>query len=71
MSFQHSKNRDIYLIGSTSETLTGSELPSYRLSRLLQLHLRESVPIQNGARVTANELWDFWYKARIPTKQKF
>jgi hypothetical protein len=73
MSSKHSKNRGIYLIATTSETLTGSKLPSNRqiLSRFLQLHLKENLSIQKSAYVTTNELLDFWNKARIPTKQHY
>jgi len=73
MSYTNSKNRGIYLIGTTSETLTGSKLPSNRqiLGRFLHLHLKDNFSIQKSAHITTNELLDFWNKARIPTKQNY
>jgi len=71
MSYKNSKNRGIYLIGTTIETLTGAKLPSNRqiLGRFLHLHLKDIFSIQKSAHITTNKLLDFWNKARIPTKQ--
>lgn len=73
MSYKNSKNRGIYLIGTTIETLTGAKLPSNRqiLGRFLHLHLKDNFLIQKSAHITKNELLDFWNKARIPTKQNY
>lgn len=73
MSYKNLKNRGIYLIGTTNETLTGSKLPSNRqiLSRFLHLHVKEKFSIQKSAHITTNELLVFWNKARIPTKQNY
>lgn len=73
MSYKNSKNRGIYLIGTTNETLTGAKLPSNRqiLGRFLHLHLKDNISIQKSAHITTNELLDFWNKARIPTKQNY
>jgi hypothetical protein len=70
MSNKNPKNRGICLIGTTSETLTGSKLSSNRqiLGRFLNLHLKNHFSIQKSAYITTNELLDFWNKSRIPTK---
>lgn len=51
MSYKKPKNRGIYLIGTTIETLTGAKLPSNRqiLGRFLHLHLKDNFSIQKSA----------------------
>lgn len=71
--FGTKKVRGIWLIGSTSASITGSKLPSNRqvLSRFLYSHLQQNETIQESARTSALELMVFWQKARIPTRQEY
>jgi hypothetical protein len=52
------KNRGIWLIGSTSEILTGNKLPSNRqtLGKYFNLHLDKNYTIQRSSILTAREV---------------
>ena len=66
------KKRHVYLIGSTLDSINGSKLPSNRrvLARFLHLHTVEHQTVSASASATAEELMQFWDKARIPTRLK-
>jgi len=66
------KQRGAWLLGGTLECLTGSKLPSNHqvLCRFLHLHTKEHKTIPNSAAATANEVLQFWLKARIPTRKE-
>ena len=77
MAYSHalraSKDRGIWLVGSTSAAITGSKLPSNRqvFSRFFYLHTDQNKTIQDSATTTARELFVFWEKARIPVRQEY
>lgn len=67
-----SKDRGIWLIGGTLESITGSKLPSNKqiLQRFFHLHKYEKISIQSSATITAREVGAFWEKAKIPTQKE-
>jgi hypothetical protein len=66
------KQRGLYLIGSTVDSISGSKLPSNRLvlARFLHLHTVDHQTISASAATTAEEIMHFWDRARIPTRLK-
>lgn len=67
-----SKDRGIWLIGGTLESITGSKLPSNKqiLQRFFHLHKYKKNSIQSSATITAREVGGFWEKAKIPTQKE-
>ena len=67
-----SKDRGIWLIGGTLESITSSKLPSNKqmLHRCFHLHKYEKKSIQSSATITAREISAFWEKAKIPTQKE-
>jgi len=67
------KNRDIWLVGSTSEIIFGNKLSSNRptLCKFFNLHLDNNYSIQQSSTLTAREVIAFWVRANIPTKQEY
>uniref|UniRef100_A0A2S2PCY9 Uncharacterized protein n=1 Tax=Schizaphis graminum TaxID=13262 RepID=A0A2S2PCY9_SCHGA len=67
-----SKDRGIWLIGGTLESITGSKLPSKKqmLHRFFHLHKYEKKSIQSSATITTREISAFWEKAKIPTQKE-
>jgi hypothetical protein len=66
------KDRGIWLIGGTLESITGCKLPSNQqvLRRFFYLHSHEKQTIQTSAAITAREVSTFWEKAKIPTQKE-
>lgn len=66
------KDRGVWLVGGTLESITGSKLPSNQqvLGRFFYLHLHEKKTIQISATITAREICTFWAKAKIPIQKE-
>jgi len=67
------KERGVWLIGGPRSEITGSKLPSNHqvLAKFFHLHLNEKHTIQDSAVSTNGELFQFWMKDRIPTRQDY
>ena len=65
------KDRGIWMIGRTLETITGSKLPSNRqvLQHFFHLHKTKSKTISASVTATMTEIVQFWDKARIPVRK--
>jgi hypothetical protein len=61
-----------WLIGQRSCELTGSMLPSKRevMSVFLHFHLTKKKTLRESASLLADSVLSFWFKARIPCRQK-
>lgn len=66
------KNRGFYLLKESHEKLLGSKLPSNGqvLGVLLHHHYNKKKCLKESANIVLLELYEFWEKARIPTKRK-
>lgn len=64
-----SADSDIFLVGKFEKNITGAKLPSKRqVLQTLFHHIRiEKVVLRRSARIVAEEVLEFWNKARIPT----
>jgi len=67
-----SKRQGIFLLGPTSEALSGSKLPSNSqiLSTVFYHHQEMHKTIKESAVIVVREAISFWTKARIPTRQE-
>ena len=64
--------KDVYLLGSYVKKLTGSKLPSVRMTLgfFLYQHLELHKTIRESSAVTVKEISLFWSKARIPIRDE-
>ncbi len=67
----HKKDRGIWLVGGTNETITGCKLPSNQqvLQHFFHLHNDQSQTISASAEATMEKVIQFWEKARIPVRK--
>lgn len=62
--------RELWLIGPECEELRGSRLPSKREVLQVFCSLHKEHTVRDSAAIIADQILDFWSKARIPTKQR-
>lgn len=67
---QTRKDTSIYLVGHQEAQISGSKLPSNRqvLSVFFWNHQSREFTIREASRITINEVFVFWAKAKIPTR---